>query len=256
VHVEAKSAEWYEIGNFWVAVIAVLIAILLAALTVWATYRLSYPRRRLVLIDRTRRVLPTDPAWGAVTMSDADRKLADPYLVDLGLGNDGRRTIPGDLFDLGRPIVIDLGRPVLFVHHSTRKVPRRGRLRTTSPAMSPDVKADGTTVRVGPGMLAPLQLLEIVAVVDGAPALACRSSLKDVPEVSSAGVKSTRARVERTTRFALFAVGIVAIAVPLALRVSFWPAITLVAVGVAAIISTEASARIARRVVGPALAFR
>jgi len=238
------EAEWYDIGSFWAAVAGVLLTVLISAVTLLVTYRLAVPRRRLVVIHHD---WPLDPSgWDGsprIALRNGLRRIRNPYLVELGVGNDGRRPIPGSQFDLDVPVV--------FFRNETKQVRRRGGdLRDTVAALTPGVRAVDCAIHIGPGMLAPLQLVDVLAVVDGKPEISYRSSVVDVQPADAEEIVRTRRRFAITWQLATAVVAIVSIVLPAWLRVPPALTVSLVVFGILMLTASQASSWFALRIMG------
>ena len=250
------TADWWDIGSFWVALTALGVSLLIGIIAVWVTYRVSYPRRRLVVLHNHPEPL-TGSSWsGRPVLRDGWRRIGDPHLIELGVGNDGRQPIPGDLFDMERPFIIDMGAPIAFIRHDTKQVPRRGKLRHTEPSLSPGVQVHGNEIQIGPGMLAALQLVDIHVVVDGRPTVTYRNPLVGVPRADADVIRRSRTRFERAWRFVTLAVAAVAIVPPLILRLPAPAAAPMVIAGLALMALSGASLWAGKLVIGHTLRIR
>ena len=253
--VQDAPGDWWDIGSFWISLIALIVSVIVGTGAIWVTYRVSYPRRRLVILTGEATPLEADNWLKPTLLVSGLRRVRQPHLIQVTFGNDGRRSIPGSLFDQSRPFVVDFGAPVLFVGQETKSALRRGRLKDTEPALSPGVQVSGSEVRVGPGLLAPLQKVDVVVLVEGKPVVQYRNPLVDIPLADSRVLRRSRARFEQAWRAATLGVAAVALVVPLALDVRLALLIPLMALGVASLVASAMSLRVARRLVGPMLVY-
>ncbi|MGK5682389.1 hypothetical protein, partial [Actinoplanes sp. URMC 104] len=134
------SADWWDIGSFWVSIIALLVSIVVGTAAVWVSYRMSVPRRRLVIAHSTQ---PLPDFRRNPRRLGRGVRVSGLHLVEMTIGNDGRRSIPGNLFDQGRPIVVDVAAPIIGTWCDTRRAPSRRRLQHTEEALSPGVNTHG-----------------------------------------------------------------------------------------------------------------
>jgi hypothetical protein len=147
---------------------ATLVATSLGAVgTLVAVYvggRALYPAKRALAIT----VFPAAPLLSAPNVTEAGvrvirngQELADPHISTVTVVNTGRHDVTDDTFHDRMPIVVDLGARVVDVVHVTSKPERL----TTMPC-----RADGSTVRLGPGLLSTDQELLVQVLTEGAPA--------------------------------------------------------------------------------------
>ncbi|MGV4988642.1 hypothetical protein ACVB8X_43270 [Streptomyces sp. NRAIS4] len=179
-HVMTLAGEWYKSGTFWAAA-AVVAAIVVGACTIWATFKVANPKRRLdyALLSVTSLLQGSTSLHGVVEVTRAGTALADPQVIKVGLANRGRRDVPSSAFDSGQPIKIDVGVPIVDILDMMSK-PAHHQL--------PSITSTGSTVLIGPGLISRNQSITISLLADGQqPAVSCQASLIDV-DVSDRGV--------------------------------------------------------------------
>ena len=152
------AESFYVSGGFWVAVAGVVVAVV----AVVVTWRVAYPKRRLVygmpVVTRLLNVA-TGGVRPVLEVRHGDRVLSDPYVLEVTLINEGRRDIPSDAFDRARPLVLDLGVPIVELLEIT-----------TSPGHAvPVVEQYETGLRIGPDLIARRQKLAFSLLVDEPP---------------------------------------------------------------------------------------
>lgn len=183
------STPWYATGNLWTAVGAA--AAVMAALMAVVLWRMGEPRRKLVYGWRAAGLLYRDSrgALDALTAVFDGAAVADPHLAELWLAIQSRRDVPSGDFDQGRPVVFDLGVPIVKVLSGP------GSLRDCSLRLT----VDGQSVRVEPQLIRHGTAVRIELLTAGPPELTCESSLVDVAVITSRRRPSAgRARARRS----------------------------------------------------------
>lgn len=188
-----QGGPWYLSGVFW-AIVGVVVAVVLGIVAAWATFRSANPRRRLyVYLDRSLPVVRTHEALrNEIEVRHLGRTLSQPYVVTLNVVSRGRKDIPSSSFDANKPIVADLGVPIVRLLEE----------KSTTPKIAipvPESSVDGTRILIGPSMLSKQHVLTYTALVEGSPNLATEIPLLDV-DTSQEPPSSTSGRV-------LFSVG-------------------------------------------------
>ena len=169
-----QGDPWYLSGVFW-AIAAVVVAVVLGIAAVWATFRSANPRRRLyIYLDKALPVVSTHEALqDAIQVRHLGRTLLQPYLVTLTVISRGRRDIPSSSFDGGKPIVANLGVPII-------RLLEEKSLKSKVASLPPKSSVDGTRIRIGPSMLSRQHVLTYTALVEGEPNLTTEVALLDV----------------------------------------------------------------------------
>ncbi|WP_406350883.1 hypothetical protein OHB56_40900 [Streptomyces sp. NBC_01635] len=148
----------WESDKLWV-----VLAVLVAAIGVYVTYRAAHPRRRLVyaftsapLIQRHQRDLSSN----VIRVSVGGRNLADPRLVTLRLESRGTKDIATAQFDNGTPIEVALGLPIVEIVSLETEPPH---------AQGPTCTLQDRVLRIGPGRLGAGETVSYTLLVDGTP---------------------------------------------------------------------------------------
>lgn len=141
-------------------------AIAFGALTLWITWRVANPKRRLLygMPVATPLLNAGQDVRHGLEVRRGDHILTDPHVLEVTLFNQGRLDIPSSAFDRGRPLTLDVGVPVLDILKTT-----------TSPDHAvPTIDFDGTALKIGPDLLGRRQKISFSLLVDGPdPALSC-----------------------------------------------------------------------------------
>jgi hypothetical protein len=117
----------------------------------------------LVRRERFGRLNAAPGAPPGIEVRRGGRLLADPYVVQVHLVNEGRRDIPSAAFDQQRPLTLDVGAPILEILKATG-----------SPECEVPVTIQGTSVQIGPALIVRRQRMAFSLLVDGsAPRLTC-----------------------------------------------------------------------------------
>ncbi|MER5501349.1 hypothetical protein ABT096_29670 [Streptomyces sp. NPDC002561] len=107
------AGDWYTNGTFWAAM-AVLVALVVGAATVWATLKANNPKLRLGYgLEFTTELLGHGSAGLTVTHNGV--ALSSPHVAVVTVTNEGRRDIVSSMFHNGDPLLFDLGGSVLGV---------------------------------------------------------------------------------------------------------------------------------------------
>lgn len=153
--------------------VGVLATILVGLVTVWVTYAVGFPRRRLLYgLPVVTPVLSVARSGGDdLQITFKDTPLDKPHVVRVHLVGQGRKDIPSTAFDSGNPLHLDINANIVKV------------LQITSNGQQPvpKIAVDGSTLRIGPSLIGKRQRIEITLLVDGEnPHLICQSYLENV----------------------------------------------------------------------------
>ena len=105
-----------------------------------------------------------------LSLAYRDQTLRDPHVVSLVLENRSRSAIPSLDFDQGRPLLFDVGVPILAllsVEGSQTDLLQRFRI-------------NGSHIEVGPSLILRRQMIRLNILTDGQPSLTCQSPLINV----------------------------------------------------------------------------
>jgi len=165
-------SEFYTAGTFWAGVAGVIGTLVLGLAGTWFVSR-QVPKRRLLYRMTDPVALLASP--GILPVGLEIRRLGevvkDPRIATVIIQSYGRQSIGVDLFSQGRPLLLEMGVPLLDI----LKVKSRPREQAI-----PDYKVSETCLMVGPSGLAAKQRIEFSLLVDGEPDLTVISNLPDV----------------------------------------------------------------------------
>ncbi|WP_435090574.1 hypothetical protein [Micromonospora aurantiaca (nom. illeg.)] len=254
------AAEWYEVGNFWTALTGVSATLLVGGLTLWMTYRVAVPKRRVVYrIEAEELVVSSEENSSDVTIHHKGRQVRSPHSILLGVGNDGRRDVPSSAFDESKPIVFDFAAPVVEISHRVTK-PRgmalSEMLAHAAPpvgAAEPKIEVSGSTLRIGPSLMASRQIIVLALLVEGQPRLSVSSPLIDVQVINNREVLKRQRRFARVLRVATLIVAAIAISIPVALTPQLGFALPLVVFSAFLVATALAADRVTGWIVGKAM---
>jgi hypothetical protein len=167
----ASDAPWYTSDGF----LGILATIVTCIVTIWFTFRSENPRRRLhVYMASSLPVVRTHEAMkNALEVRHQGRTLSQPHVVTVMVVSRGRKDISSDSFDGEKPIVANLGVPIIQQLQFDAVAKSRG-------VPVPKVVIDGTQVLIGPSMLAKRHTLTITALVEGEPRLSMEIPILDI----------------------------------------------------------------------------
>lgn len=165
--------QWYTSGTFWAAA-GVVVALFVGITATLATYRVSFPKRRLLYGMPI--VAPLGSAHTSVENELELRyrgiALTEPHLLELRLISRSRKDIPSSAYDGGDPIRLDAAVrviDVISVASGPESVP------------VPQFSIDGTSLEIGPSYIGKRQQIIFTVLADGSnPSLTCKSRLIDV----------------------------------------------------------------------------
>jgi hypothetical protein len=101
------ASAWYSSATLWAA-LAVPASLIAGFAAAWATVKATAPKRQLAY--RLRRATPLLTATGTtLEVRLAGTVLTDPQIMEIQLVNRGKRDIGSELYDTGKPILLDLG---------------------------------------------------------------------------------------------------------------------------------------------------
>jgi hypothetical protein len=153
-------AHFYQAGMFWVTVAGAAISLGVGLVAAFIALK-SAPKRRLFYgMSDPVAILSPDGAKHGLEVRRGGRQLTDPCLVELALHSSGRQSINSGLFDQGRPLSLHLHAPIVDLLKAAS--------RPTEQAI-PDYQWSGSTLDIGPGVLARRQRITFTVLVDGKP---------------------------------------------------------------------------------------
>ena len=195
--------HWYASGTLGSAA-GVAVAIVASVATAWVTWRVGYPRRRLSYqLRAATRLLNPDARdmAGDLEVRRSGTVLCDPKVATVELANQGRIDIPSSCFDSGLAMRLELGVEIVDVL-SVSSDPATAR--------GPAVSADGTALRVGPGLIKAGQRVTVAVLLDGGePAVTCpERPLIDVEIRDQADLDARAARWRAMAAAAIVAAGV------------------------------------------------
>ncbi|MFI7283486.1 hypothetical protein ACIBOV_24810 [Micromonospora chersina] len=232
-------------GNFWIALAGVLITLVVGAITLWISYRQAFPSRRIVFLAEGEPLAPhEDDQKSSVVIHYNGREIQSPYLVELAVGNDGKRDITSDDFNAKKPLVFDLNAPVVGILKYASK---------PAGTMKPDVSTSDTRLSIEPGLLSSRQLLVFSLLVDGEPRAEYAKPLINVPIVSSQKVVEKRKRFSRMVRVVAFLAAAVSVVLPHAVGLTLAWSAPLLLIGGLLVVTATASDAVSGRVIGSSM---
>lgn len=109
------SGPWYSSITLWTA-LGSIFAFGLLSFAAWAAWSSYIAGRRPVLTYalNVQSLLPLAPE-GVLDITYRGAAVESPSLVQVRIVNQGRRDIPSTAFDGGKPLVLDLGVPIVAV---------------------------------------------------------------------------------------------------------------------------------------------
>jgi hypothetical protein len=154
------AAPLYASGTFWSAVISI-VGILVAIAGIYVSYVLAVAKRRITYEMPVSAPLMSAPPGVRTDLRvlHGDKELADPHLLAIRLVSRGRRDIPSSSFDQDRPLLIDVGIPIIAVLETTF---------APSEAPFPKVVAVGSELRIGPDLIRKRQAMDFLVLANGA----------------------------------------------------------------------------------------
>jgi hypothetical protein len=164
-------SNFYTAGSFWAAVVGTIGTVIVGVISTWYASRAAPKRRLLYSISDPVPLLAPGGLPEGLEVRRGERKLTDPRLVEVTLTSNGRQSISSELFNQGRPMLLDLGVPIVEVLKKTT--------RPTEQAI-PDYRVSLSTLEVGPSAFAPRQQVKFSLLVEGDPELKLVSNLPDV----------------------------------------------------------------------------
>jgi hypothetical protein len=164
-------SDFYTAGSFWTAVAGAICTLIVGLLSTWYASRLA-PKRRLWyrMADPVPLLVPDELPEG-LEIRRGNQTLTDPCLVEVVLISNGRQAITTDMFNQGRPILANLGVPIVEVLK---------RKSYPSEQAVPDHRISDTTLEIGPSAFARRQQVTYSLLVEGDPKLDVIGNLPDV----------------------------------------------------------------------------
>lgn len=174
------TAHWYRSIFFW-TVSGVVIVLLVGTVGMWVTYLTSRSRLELVydVVNVTSEYVGED-----LKSVRRYQPLAEPLVLQIRLANRQRKDVASTSFDQARPIVIDVGIPIVTLldrsatTQTSRGVSRPGVIASRPPLV---IVLDRTALKIGPCLIGALYEERITILADGtAPRLYCQSPVLNV----------------------------------------------------------------------------
>jgi hypothetical protein len=152
----------FNAATLSVATLGVLVA-LAGAFFAWRA--LFPPRRRLTVTEQSVVSMLSNAShqMTGVEVTRSGQKLVDPHIVSVTVNNAGRHAVTSDHFDQDRPVVIDLGVPVIEVIKSCYG--------GKSGFVDVRCSVNGTRVALGPDLLPRKSELVVQVLTSGRPKL-------------------------------------------------------------------------------------
>ncbi|MEU2722733.1 hypothetical protein [Streptomyces smyrnaeus] len=170
------SNSFYTSGTFWAA-LAVFVTALVGAASVWATLRVSNPRRRLTYSIEDTRLLRPHSLGHDLTVHLDGSVLPDPRILRVELRNLGRRDIASAAFDQGLPLKVAVNVPIM----ESLGVEAQHTVAQPLPAVVRE-----SEIQIGPGRIGQRSRLTYLFLVDGEPSCTWQHSLIDVKVAEAA----------------------------------------------------------------------
>lgn len=151
------TAHWYTSTGF-LTLAGIGATLLAGGVGALITYLVSVPRRQLLysLQSSTSLLTASPDARKDIKVFHIDKELKDPHVIKVSLTSRSRSDIPSDAFDQDRPIILDVGVPII------------ARLPGDAAADSYSaVDFQGTALRVGPDLITKRQRMNFNVLVDG-----------------------------------------------------------------------------------------
>jgi hypothetical protein len=170
------ATPWYSSATFWTgAGAAIALLALLVSVVLWFV---GSPRRLLVYGLTSDTPLPSSDARSRVgTEPDlqitlSGQALSDPHVASIVVASRSRSDIRSTDFDEGKPLIFDLGAPILKLLDCNTGGQAMPQIR---------VAVDGNKVGIGPSLIHRRQVISLDLLIDGPAVLNCGSpSLADV----------------------------------------------------------------------------
>ncbi|MBB5871876.1 hypothetical protein F4553_005255 [Allocatelliglobosispora scoriae] len=162
------AAPWYTSGTFWSA-IGIPVAIIIAIVTIWATFRITHPKRQLFYSMPVATPLLNVPSGDPVRRGLEVRRdgvvPADPHVLEVRISSNSRRDIPATAFDRGQPLTLDVAVPIVEVLQSTS---------APGSAPLPIFETADSRILIHPNLIKKQQIITFFVLVDGPnPRLTC-----------------------------------------------------------------------------------
>ena len=162
--VSVAEESFYVAGGFWLALAGGVVALAIGLLTIWITWRVANPKRRLLYGMPVEMPLLNMSTRHGLEIRRDNQILVDPHVVKVTLRNEGRLDITSRSFDRDRPLTLDVGVKILDVLEVT----------TSKAYAVPIYYVAKTALKIGPDLIGRGQHLSFSLLVDGQrPRLTC-----------------------------------------------------------------------------------
>ncbi|WNM42149.1 hypothetical protein RMN56_12800 [Micromonospora halotolerans] len=218
------------------------------------------PKRRIVYrLEAEQLFVESEKYTTGVTIHHNGQKLAEPHAIFLGVGNDGRRDIPSTAFDSGKPIIFDFEAPIVEISHQATKpdgVPlseMTAHLAQPVAAAEAKIEVSGTTLRIGPSLMASRQIIMLSLLIDGQPRVSISNPPVDVRVLNNRVVLEKQRRFAKVLRALALMVAAVSVALPIASTPRLGFAIPLAVFGAFLVAVAVMADTVTRLIVGRAM---
>ncbi len=170
------ATHWYDPSSAWISISSIVATYLSALVAAFVTYLFTVPRRRLRYALVSTKPAVDEEGMDQSLQKVAHRPLSNPVILNVCLSGHGSRDIPSSAFDMGNPLVLDVGIPLVDPPISLSHRPLS--------VQPPKTIIDGTALKIGPGLINRRHVLEYAVLADQPndkkAHLVCKSSLVDV----------------------------------------------------------------------------
>jgi hypothetical protein len=160
---ELLADPWYKDGTI-INYISIAVAVVLGCLAIWSQFASGKFRRSRLMWNASAYMMlgAYSPGAKLLTINYGGTPVGDPRLLVLAITLEGRKDIPSEAFDRGRPLEFDAGVPLLEL------------VEVEWPGLqNPVVTTDGTRIVIGPELIPAGKRIEVSAIVDGKPKIEC-----------------------------------------------------------------------------------
>lgn len=150
--------HWYS-SNSFLAVAGIAATLLVGGLGVWITYLVGTIRYKLFYglpVCTSLLAAPSGAARKNIKVTHLGTELQDPYILIVRLISRSRGDIPSTVFDQNRPIILDVGAPIVALLPSDDiKDPL------------PKFEYEGSMLKIGPDLIGKRQEMVFTILADG-----------------------------------------------------------------------------------------
>ncbi len=166
------AAEWYQVGGFWISIVAVIVSLSIGVASGWIASRNVQVRRLLYTVDDCTSLIADAGQRSGIQVLHKGNEVTSPHLTRVVVASRSRQDIDDSNFRNGKGIHLISTVPVVSILQ-IEATPRE--------KVFPTVKlVNPTTIEIEPGIIAKNHLATIELLTEGVADITCRADMANV----------------------------------------------------------------------------